>query len=633
MVTDGEKLRGLREFFTEAFSAEELTTFLTESGYGEAAAAVNQNVGMIEYSAKVAQALQRRGLIDDVFFEQMKEERPGKWKPIHDLQRLWAGREMTQGGPPAAPHPTPVAPTGGMIETAGPRRTEVFLSYSQADAAWLKRPKFFLERFRLRDTVRGWTDHQVKPGDEWSPEIQQALDAAAAAVLLISGNFLASGCVGSVELPAILQAQEERGLVVLPVYLSAWTVSEYPELAQFQALNSPERLLCDMTEREQEALWVRMSQAIQRAVGPVPAGSASVWVSALGRDDRPAIYLAPAATATLSAFRDEVQDYLALQLPGVRILPESSDPGGPVAAAVSAVQADLRRSALFVQLLDLSRGLNWFDDAREESSVALWHRCAVDLKAPREILQWRDARGPLPKAADSPHGQLLEGPTVSIAFREEFKGMIVERYGELTAPAPAAPAGEPELGEENWKQIFIDAEPTPGWLSVANRIAEELKRKRIGFMLPKKGLETKKRRETRDSCLTDCAGLLFVGGSNPGWLMEELEAYRKVQPKRKKKGKSLSVPMALCEGPPEPGPCEGPLVSCFWCDPEARRGASVTVRRWIPGFVVIDCSAGVCTEASGCRGGSCVEAFEQFVRRVREGGAGAEPQSQGGPKP
>lgn len=50
----------------------------------------------------------------------------------------------------------------------GPRRTRVFLSYSHADTAWLKRPKIFFETLKLRGVAQGWTDHQIRPGDHWS---------------------------------------------------------------------------------------------------------------------------------------------------------------------------------------------------------------------------------------------------------------------------------------------------------------------------------------------------------------------------------------------------------------------------------------------------------------------------------
>src|SRR5947209_1864240 len=102
---------------------------------------------------------------------------------------------------------------GELWEMAGPRQTGIFLSYSHVDAAWLERPKVFFETLKSRGVARGWTDHQIKPGDDWSAEIQKALDDAAAAVLLISEDFLASSFIRRVELPQLLAAREQRGLV------------------------------------------------------------------------------------------------------------------------------------------------------------------------------------------------------------------------------------------------------------------------------------------------------------------------------------------------------------------------------------------------------------------------------------
>lgn len=196
---------------------------------------------------------------------------------------------------------------------------------------------------------------------------------------------------------------------------------------------------------------------------------------------------------------------------------------------------------------------------------------------------------------------------------------------------------ELEDGERSEKLVFINAEPTPAWRSVADRIARELTQvRKIRCMMLGDAMKTQEeRRETRDFCLTRCDGLLFVGGSNPGWLIEEREAYLKLKRKRKEAGKSLIVPMALCEGPPKPGPPEEPVVSCFWRDREARMGASISVRHRLPGFEVIDCSAGVCSDAAGCRGGACAEAFERFVGHVRgdDDRGGAARASQGGTTP
>src|SRR5262249_20754779 len=81
-----------------------------------------QSVGAGEYFFEVAQALQRRRMIDEEFFVRLQDERSRRGARIRELQGLWAGREQAEGGPPAAADLTPVAPIVGMTETAVPRR-------------------------------------------------------------------------------------------------------------------------------------------------------------------------------------------------------------------------------------------------------------------------------------------------------------------------------------------------------------------------------------------------------------------------------------------------------------------------------------------------------------------------------
>ena len=189
--------------------------------------------------------------------------------------------------------------------------------------------------------------------------------------------------------------------------------------------------------------------------------------------------------------------------------------------------------------------------------------------------------------------------------------MIVERYRELTAPSPE----EPEVSE---KRIFINAEPTPAWRSVARRICAELtETHKISCLLLGDPSETQEERsKNREYCLVRCDALLFVGGSNPRWFDEEREAYRKTKLIRKRAKKSPEVPMALCDVPPASGPDEGVAARCFWCDPNARQGARVAVQHRPTGVKVIDCSAGDCSQE-----GRCVQDFQEFVRQFLGEGA------------
>ena len=76
MATEADRLQSLRDSFVNSFTAGELGMSLVVKGYGEVTSAVNPNVGSIQYFFDVAQALDRRGLIDDVFFQGLTQERP-----------------------------------------------------------------------------------------------------------------------------------------------------------------------------------------------------------------------------------------------------------------------------------------------------------------------------------------------------------------------------------------------------------------------------------------------------------------------------------------------------------------------------------------------------------------------------
>jgi hypothetical protein len=192
MATQGEKIRGLRDFLSDAFTTSELKMFLTVSGYAEVAAAVNQSLGSVDYFFDVVQALQRRGLIDHEFFERLKQERSGKRAPIRVLQQLWGAedqavpkspgrttsngpRKKTQGGPPASqPESSPNASRG----VPGP------LSAQPLEEA---------ERERVAAEVRQALDRLVKRG-RISQEIGERANAAVRQVLDPLFSQLLEGC-------------------------------------------------------------------------------------------------------------------------------------------------------------------------------------------------------------------------------------------------------------------------------------------------------------------------------------------------------------------------------------------------------------------------------------------------------
>lgn len=109
-----------------------------------------------------------------------------------------------------------------------------------------------------------WDDTRIKAGDAWQIEIRKALEAASVAVLLISADFLASDFVQSEELPALLKAAEERGLLILQLIVSP--SRERTPLAHLQAVNSPAEPLVNLNEYQRELLMETLAARIESAV-------------------------------------------------------------------------------------------------------------------------------------------------------------------------------------------------------------------------------------------------------------------------------------------------------------------------------------------------------------------------------
>lgn len=144
-------------------------------------------------------------------------------------------------------------------------RNTVFISYSHADERWLKRLRVHLRPLERTGKIEVWDDTRITPGTRWRQEIKEALDSAKVAVLLVSADFLASDFIAENELPPLLKAAEKEGTIILPVILSPSVFNDI-SLAQFQSVNAPSKPLLDMTKAQQEEVFVRIAQAIERAL-------------------------------------------------------------------------------------------------------------------------------------------------------------------------------------------------------------------------------------------------------------------------------------------------------------------------------------------------------------------------------
>jgi hypothetical protein len=158
------------------------------------------------------------------------------------------------------------------MQDSKPVRTKVFISYSHEDQLWLERLQIHLKPLEREGIIDRWDDTRITSGQKWKTEIQKALDQARVAVLLISADFLASDFITDDELPTLLSAAANEGLVVLPVILSPSRFARTPSLSQFQAVNGLDRPLLNLERGQQEDIWVKLTADIEDTLArPLPA--------------------------------------------------------------------------------------------------------------------------------------------------------------------------------------------------------------------------------------------------------------------------------------------------------------------------------------------------------------------------
>jgi len=132
-------------------------------------------------------------------------------------------------------------------KAAAVARTDIFISYSQRDKAWMERLKTHLKPLERDFNINVWVDTKLRSGDNWRAEIEKALAQTKVAILLISPNFLASDFIHTDELPPLLKAAAKEGTTILPLLLSTSAFSLTP-LSAFQAVNGPEQPLDLLTD-------------------------------------------------------------------------------------------------------------------------------------------------------------------------------------------------------------------------------------------------------------------------------------------------------------------------------------------------------------------------------------------------
>lgn len=142
----------------------------------------------------------------------------------------------------------------------------VFVSYSHLDEVWKDRVVKHLGSVATLDL---WDDRRIGAGTDWRAEIETALAAASAAVLLISADFLSSTFIKGVELPTLFARRAREGVRVIPLVLRpcAWLTD--PWLSTLQGRPKDGKPLAEVddvqVERELAALAYQLHELFRTA--------------------------------------------------------------------------------------------------------------------------------------------------------------------------------------------------------------------------------------------------------------------------------------------------------------------------------------------------------------------------------
>lgn len=133
------------------------------------------------------------------------------------------------------------------------RKKKVFVSYSRKDSEWLDMIRRHFTPLSYH--VEFWDDTKIKPGSKWKEEIESALEQADVALLLLSADFFSSEFILNEEVPKLLKAANEKGVLILAILINHCIYEFFPNISQYQFLNDPKIPIASMNKAEIEKIW------------------------------------------------------------------------------------------------------------------------------------------------------------------------------------------------------------------------------------------------------------------------------------------------------------------------------------------------------------------------------------------
>lgn|SRR5574341_2440024 len=141
----------------------------------------------------------------------------------------------------------------------------IFISYSHKDEKW--KDRLVTQLAVLQKDFEIWTDREIEAGEDWYQKIDEALNNASVAILLVSANSLTSKFILNEEVARLLKRRDEEGLRIIPVILGdcAWQSVDW--LVRMQARPRDGRPLKQLRNAQAEKELTQIVLEVAKIIG------------------------------------------------------------------------------------------------------------------------------------------------------------------------------------------------------------------------------------------------------------------------------------------------------------------------------------------------------------------------------
>ncbi len=140
-----------------------------------------------------------------------------------------------------------------------------FICYNRKDTRYLQELHTQLALYVRIGAVDYWDDSKILPGTQWRDEINNAIQRAKVAILLISSDFFDSDFIMQHEVPPLVKAADEKKLNLYCIILRPCLFLD-TDLARFQAINEPSAPLSTLSQAKREKFWVKAARLVKQSL-------------------------------------------------------------------------------------------------------------------------------------------------------------------------------------------------------------------------------------------------------------------------------------------------------------------------------------------------------------------------------